>query len=530
LLVISLSAVGQRRIKLEPGSSNLTGFKKDGISYISVKDNVEFTHRGTKFYCDSAVLAKKSNYLEAYGHVKIVDGDSVTITAETLLYDGNTRIANLRRNVILTQLGRMQLFTDFLDYDRNTAIANYFNKGRIVDTTNVLTSLKGYYNTNTNMASFKTNVVGKNDDYLMESDTLVYNTQTGVVYFVAPTELTDVDGNVFVHEGGQYNSKQQRSTYTMGEIQTEDYYLRGKDLKLDDIRKIYHVSGDVYMVAKEDDIIITGQKSVYDRKKSITTVYDEAMMKMVTDGDTLYLRADTLVSIDSAIPEEKRLLAYNNVRVFKSNLQATADSIAYAVADSIMYFYTDPVLWTSGNQLTADSINMVIHNRAIDTLNLKGEAFVITRDSSKNFNQIKGREMIAKFAKNDLKQVNVYGNGESIFYMYDEVTFELVGVNNILCSNIKLIFENRRLKDAAFQVNPEGKFIPPHELTEDDKTLRGFRWLIDLRPQLKEFIQDNPSGKLPTTAPDNLEIDLETKEPAPKKGLSKPKKRVRNYP
>jgi len=516
--MVSLSSLAQRRIKLEPGASNMVGFKKDGVSYISVKDNVQFTHRGTTFYCDSAVLAKKTNYLEAYGHVRILDGDSVTITSDKLLYNGNTRIANLRKNVILTQLGRMQIFTDFLDYDRNTAIATYFNDGKIVDTTNTLTSKKGYYNTQTNMASFKTNVVGKNDDYTMVSDTLVYNTKSGVVYFVAPTELTDIEGNVFVHEGGQYNSKEQRSSYTMGEVQTEDYYLKGTDLKLDDIRQIYHVSGDVFMLAKNDDIIITGQHSVYDRKRAITRVYDNALMKMITEGDTLYLRADTLISIDSDIPAEKRLLAYNNVRIFKSNLQATADSIAYAVSDSVMYFYRKPVLWTSGNQLTADSINMVIHNRSIDTLNLKGQAFVITQDSSKNFNQIKGREMIAKFAENDLKQVNVYGNGESIFYMYDQITSALIGMNNILCSDITLIFENRTLKDASFLVNPEGKFIPPHELKQEDRTLKGFRWLSDVRPKLVEFIPDSKSGKLPPTTPDNQEINLEIKSAPLKKG------------
>jgi lipopolysaccharide export system protein LptA len=273
------------------------------------------------------------------------------------------------------------------------------------------------------------------------------------------------------------------------------------------------------MLAKEDDIIITGQNSIYDRKNSITTVYDNAMMKMVTEGDTLYLRADTLVSIDSSKPSEKRLLAYNNVRIFKSNLQATADSIAYSVADSVMYFYTNPVMWTSGNQLTADSINMVIHNRSIDTLNLKGQAFVITQDSSKNFNQIKGREMIAKFAESDLKQVNVYGNGESIFYMYDEITYDLVGMNNILCSNITLIFENRTLKDAAFLVNPEGKFIPPHELTEEDKTLRGFQWLSDRRPALSEFVGIQKTTELPPTTPDNQQINLELKKKLKQKRL-----------
>jgi lipopolysaccharide export system protein LptA len=511
---------GQKKIKLEPGAGRLQGIKKDGVSYNIVVDNVQFTQDDTRFFCDSAVYAKKTNYLEAYGHVKIIDGDSLTITAGKLLYDGDTRIARLRSNVVLTQLDRMQLFTDFLDFDRNNSVATYFNKGKIVDSTNVLTSFKGYYNTRSNMASFKTNVHGENEDYTMVSDTLVYNTKTGIVYFVAPTELTDVDGDVFLHDGGQYNSKAKRSSYIMGRVETEDYFLKGNSLKLDDIRAIYHVDGDVLMIAKDDDIFITGQKSVYYKKTSVTKIFDNAMMRMVTEKDTLYLRADTLVSIDSENVSEKRLLAYNNVRVFKSNLQAVADSIAYSVADSIMYFYTDPVLWTSGNQLSADSINMVIRNKAIDVLNLKNRAFVITKDSSDNFNQIKGREMVARFKSNALNKVNVYGNGESIFYMYDEKTFELVGMNKIICSDITLMFENQRLTDAAFLVNPEGDFIPPHELKEKDKTLKDFKWMLDTRPKLSEFrVSDSPEVPL-EPPPKNETINLELKQSQGlKKGL-----------
>lgn len=513
--------MAQKKIRLEPGSGRLQGFKKDGVAFTSVKDNVHFTHKGTHFYCDSAVIARKANYMEAYGNVRIEDGDSITITAYKLLYDGNTRIAQLRQNVVLTQLGRMQIFTNNLDYDRNTAIAKYFKRGKIVDTTNVLTSQKGYYNTRTNMAAFKTNVVGKNDDYTMKSDTLVYNTKTGIVYFVAATELTDNDGDVFIHQGGQYNSKEKRSSYTMGRIETEDYFLKGQDLRLDDIRGLYYVSGDVLMISKDDDIIITGQTSVYNKKTSTTRIYDDALMKMVTEGDTLYLRADTLVSIDSEVRANKRLLAYNNVRVYKSNLQAVADSIAYGVADSIMFFYVEPVLWTAGNQLTADSINMVIRNRAIDVLNLNSQAFVITQDSSKNFNQIKGRDMVARFNDNQLKTVSVYGNGESIFYMYDEQTGDFIGMNKILCSDITLKFANQKLIDAAFLVNPEGQFIPPHELKENDKTLKGFKWHSDRRPGLWEF---NTSVKPPEETailPDEKRIDLETKRELKKELLKK---------
>lgn len=514
LLMAIMPSFGQRRIKLEPGAGQIQGFKKDGISYTSIKDNVHFTHKGTHFYCDSAILAKKTSYLEAYGNVRIIDGDSVNIVASTLFYNGDTRIAKLRSNVILTQLGRMQLFTDFLDYDRNTSIANYFNNGKIVDTTNVLTSKKGYYDTKTNMASFKTHVVGKNDDYTMESDTLVYNTKTGIIYFVAPTVLTSTDGEVFYHEGGQYNSKAKRSAYTLGRVETEDYYLKGKDLRFDESRGLYNISGDVLMISKQDEIFITGQQSIYNKRTSTTKIFDNPLLRMIINQDTLYLKADTLVSIDSEVDKDKRLLAYHNVKVFKSNIQSIADSLAYGVADSTMYFYGKPVLWTAGNQLTADSINMVIQNKAIDILNMQNQAFVITEDSSGNHNQIKGRDMVAKFKDNELNIVDVFGNGESIFFMYDQETNDFVGMNKIICSDITLIFENKTLKDASFKVSPEGNFIPPHELEENDKTLKGFNWYAVERPELKIFIRPpimvSPTPKLET----EKTIDLELKQPS----------------
>lgn len=527
VLLVVIPALAQRKIKLEPGSGQLQGFKIDGISYTSVKDNVQFTHRGTRFFCDSAVIAKKTNYLEAYGNVRILDGDSITIVADKLFYDGNTRIAKLRSNVVLTQLGRVQIFTNYLDYDRNTSIASYFNNGKIIDSTNVLTSTKGYYNTKTSTASFKTNVVGKNDDYLMESDTLVYNTKTGIVYFVAPTVLTDTDGDVFHHEGGQYNTRQKKSDYVLGRVVTEDYFLKGNNLRLDEISGLYYISGDVLMVSKTNDIYITGQQSIYNKKTSTTIIYDQPLMRMVTELDTLYLTADTLVSIDNKILGNKKLLAYGNVRIFKSNLQAVTDSLEYNVADSTMFFYGNPVLWTDGNQLTADSINMVIRNKAIKSLNMKNKAFVITKDSSQNYNQIKGRNMVANFTDNELRVVNVYGNGESVFFMYDEETSALLGMNKIICSDITLVFENQVLKDASFLVNPEGQFIPPHELKDPDRYLQGFAWHGELRPVLDDFVRPVIEYEQTTTEAiieQSIDLEIKTKTSKPTDGKSKKKK------
>ncbi|MCB0854553.1 MAG: Organic solvent tolerance protein OstA, partial [Bacteroidetes bacterium] len=209
---------------------------------------------------------------------------------------------------------------------------------------------------------------------------------------------------------------------------------------------------------------------------------------MIDSKDTLYLTADTLVSIDSEEDINKRLLAYSNVKIFKTDLKGVCDSISYFVSDSIMFLYGKPALWSGENQMTADTIDMVIRNKSMNKIDLYPDAFVVTLDSAQYFNQIKGRSMEAFFKDDELSKVNVYGNGESIFFMRDEKTRKLIGMNKIICSDIILKFDDRKLTDASFLVKPEGDFIPPHELKESDTKLNGFTWRGGERPKKFELL------------------------------------------
>jgi len=104
LLILSFimvaPAVGQKRVKLE-SAEKLEGGKIDGKRFDSFTGNVVFNHEGTRIFCDSAVYFKKTNSLEAFGHVVIDDQDSVKVFSELLFYDGNTKVAKLRRKCCL---------------------------------------------------------------------------------------------------------------------------------------------------------------------------------------------------------------------------------------------------------------------------------------------------------------------------------------------------------------------------------------------------------------------------------------------
>jgi len=277
LLMLSQVAWSQRRVKLKK-ADNLYGSVKDGQRYDRLIGDVVFVQNKTTIYCDSAHFFKAENRVEAFGRIHIVDGDSIDVTSYGLSYDGNKRIAHLRRKVVFTKLGLATLYTDFLDYDRNKNEARYFNGGKLVDTTNVLTSDKGYYDIQTNLASFKKEVVGVNDEYTLRSDTLQYNSRTKVILFRDHTEITDKEGATAVYKSGFYDTSKKLSSLNQGEIETQSYKLTGDRYILDDVKRFYKTQGHVVMTSKEENMIIYGDDGDYDRSKGITKVYGNAYL------------------------------------------------------------------------------------------------------------------------------------------------------------------------------------------------------------------------------------------------------------
>ena len=503
LFLVSLQAVGQRRVKLKR-ADNLYGSVKDGKRYDRLVGNVVFVQNKTTIYCDSAHFFKSDNRVDAFGKIHITEGDSIDVTSLGLSYDGDQKIAHLRKNVVFTKLGLATLHTDYLDYYRNQNEARYFNGGKLVDSTNVLTSRKGYYDINTNMASFKGNVVGVNKEYTMESDTLQYNSKSKTIFFRDRTTITDKEGGVAVYETGFYDTNKKLSSLYYGEIETPSYKITGDRYFLNDLKKTYKAKGKVVMTSKEENMIIYGDDGDYDRGKGITKVYGHAYLAKVTDqADTLFLSADTLVSIESPDPQKKKLLAYNNVKIFKADLQGKADSLVYVAHDSTLYFFNDPVLWTDENQMTADSIRMLITNKTIDRIFLIDNSFVVAQDSLSHFNQIKGRKMTAFFKEKAINHVDVDGNGESVYFALQETkneaapdslgmakpTVVMMGMNKIICSNMKINFKAGKVNNISFYVQPDASFIPPSELEEGEKKLRGFTWRIGEKPEKSDVVK-----------------------------------------
>ncbi len=486
MTVIVTYAPAQKKKKIKlieaasfEGGKNALGEYRLWKGDLSAGKQAVFKHQNTMIYCDSAYQNVKNNTLEAVGNVRIEQGDSITVTANKLNYDGDTKLAQLRGNVILTD-DSLTLLTENLDYDMPKNLGYYFGGGKILDEENILTSDKGYYHTNSKVVTFREDVHVTNPEYTMESDTLYYDTQTKIVRFEGPTKIVSVDGETITATQGTYDTQREQSQIK-GAIETPEYIIKGDRLFFDDAQSYYEAKANIQLTAKEDDLIITGDVAQYWREDGITKIYGNPVMQKIMEGDTLFLSADTLVSVEDQATMKRFLFAYHDVRIFKSDMQGLTDSLAYHIDDSVLYFYKDPIMWNGDNQMVADSINIYMANDQIDRLYMSGDAFVVSQDTLTNFNQIKGKTITANFRENEIDHILVDGNGESIYFALEGDTV-MVGMNKILCGKMNMRFEEQELSTIKFYTNPEGKFIPPHELQDLDRKLIGFEWRIEEKP------------------------------------------------
>ena len=160
---------------LFPGAHRLSG-------------NVKFSHGSFDMYCDSAIYYTNSNSFEAIGNVRIHQGDTLTLVGDSLFYDGEGLMAQMRYNVILTH-NTQKLYTDSLNYDRVLSVGYFFEGGKLVDATNELTSDFGEYYTSTKDAHFFYDVILRGAEFTITTDSLKYNTETKWSKVIGPSNI-----------------------------------------------------------------------------------------------------------------------------------------------------------------------------------------------------------------------------------------------------------------------------------------------------------------------------------------------------
>jgi lipopolysaccharide export system protein LptA len=182
--------------------------------------------------------------------------------------------------------------------------------------------------------------------------------------------------------------------------------------------------------------------------------------------------------------------AYHNAKLFKSDLQAIADSMFYSSSDSTIRNYGNPMMWTQGSQLSGDTIHIQMKNKKLDNMDLFLKGFIVNieKNDSLHFNQLSGKKIHGTFDDNKLKTLVVTGNAESRYFKRDTITNEVTDMLRSQSGSLNAYFNKGKVTTGAFIQNPDIKTTPIGMVKDEDKLLKNFLWKPKDRPASKEAI------------------------------------------
>jgi len=448
-------------------------------------DSVLIRHKEILMWCDTAYIYSGTNKVDAVGKVHINQGDTLHLYANNVFYDGDISFARAWNNVVLVNK-TTHLYADTLDYDMENNISYYDDFGKIVDSTTTLTSQIGRYLLDDDMIFFYQDVEGFNEDFTLESDTVQYNTATGRIYIEGPTTIRDSASTLYAEDGWYDSNTGETELFKKAIILNETQQLDANYVKYNKEQGTGRALGNVRIEDLENKSIILGNVVEYNEIEETAMVTDSAVYMSFTESDTLYLHADTLRTVPDTIEDEKIVSAYYGVRFYRTDLQGLCDSLVYFTKDSIIQLHYNPIIWSEIHQLSADNIEMKQITNAPDELHLTRNSFIISKQDSGQFDQIKGKEMIGYIVDRELTKIDVNGNGQTLYYAREEE--EIIGLNRAESSKISIQFKEGQIYRIIFRKAPEGELKPILELTMEEKRLDGFDWKVNLRPLTKHDI------------------------------------------
>ncbi len=336
-------------------------------------------------------------------------------------------------------------------------------------------------------------VVVVNEDFTLNSDTLTYHTETGRITIQGPTTIRDSLNTLYAEKGWYDSNTGEAELLKNPVISNETQNVEANYIRYSKETKSGKALGSVRITDMENSSIILGNIAEYNDLLETSMVTDSAIYMNFNENDTLFLHADTLRTFPDTIPDEKIVLAYNKVRFFRTDIQGVCDSMVYFTRDSIIQLHKFPVLWSEIHQLSADLIEMKQYANAPDELHLYRNSFIISKQDSNMYDQIKGKDMIGYIINKKLNNIDVNGNGQTLYYAREKD--EIIGLNRAESSKISIRFRDGEIYTISFLKAPEGELKPLIDLKEDDKKLKGFEWKIYLRPLSKYDIFERATAK-----------------------------------
>ena len=478
------------------------------------------------------------------GGGKIVNGKNV-LTSKNGYYFAATRDAYFRDNVVLNSPDAI-IKNDTLRYNSNSKIAYFYGPTDIYGKDDTLYTESGTYNTSNDQARFGKNNLYRQGSKSLTGDSLFYDRKVGYGKAIGHVTFKDTVEKAILKGGlGEYKKADESILVTLNPYlviitETDSAKVDSIWMTADTLFSKVIYARDL-IPYKKDTIIPDAEIAEKEEAPQINS--KDAINPTALDGknqtpplpsaagntetelkndvpkkeleiksppdkipppetkkpkkpvlaknkiqDTIKVIPVTKDSLSTDTVRTRIVSAFHNAKIFKSDLQAKADSMFFSDADSTVRCYVSPIIWAQGSQLTGDTVYLQLKNKKLDNMLLHHNSFIVnTEDAdSTNFNQIKGKVITGYFQDNKLNNMFVDGNAESIYYLKDDTVYS--GLNHMISSRLRIMLKDNKLSNISAIRAIDASITPMNDLQEEDRVLKGFIWKPRDRPKSKEEI------------------------------------------
>lgn len=468
-----------------------------------VKGKVKFSHKGATLSCDSAYFFQASNSVRAFGHVRFLQGDTLSLFCDNAWYDGQGQMMEARKDVVLRHRKQV-LYTDSLNYDRLYNNAYFFRGGRLVDGNSKLSSDWGEYNTQTKQAVFYYDVQLQTPKNRISTDTLYYDTRKSLAHVVgmytpdrgkgrvAPSVITNQNGQVTTTNAYFNTQTDHAQLFGRSTIVDREKTITGDTLYYDSKTGYNRGYGNVIYVDKKNKNRLTCGEVVYNEKTGHGYATRRALAVDYSQKDTLYLHADTMRIETFNINTKdvyRKVYAYRKVRAFRNDLQAVCDSMVFNSKDSCMTMYHDPIVWSGNRQLTGEVIKVFMADSTVREAQVLGQALSIEMLSDTiHCNQLSSKNLFAYFKEGNVRQTDAVSNVRAIFFPVDDKDTTLIGLNYTETDTMRMYIAPNRQLQRIWMPKAQGTLYPMTQIPADKLRLDVFAWFDYIRPVDKDDV------------------------------------------
>ena len=519
ILIASSNIQSQEKktIEIEYAGSFAKDEKKfPGATILTRNDQqqVHIIHKDMNVWCDRAIHYGKEDFIEAFGNVKIIQGDTINMTSKYIEYSGETQLAFASGDVVLENPDS-KISSDTLYFDRIKQQAFYRSGGHVkIDSSGTITSKIGRYYIDTKKYQFVEDVILKSDSTTIKSNYFDFYDDVKHAYLYGPSTITTPESTTYCEKG--FYDTENKIGYVLknAKIDYDDRVIEGDSLYFDNNKNFASATNNIKVTDTINHSIVKGHYAEVFKDKDSLFITKRALAITVQENDSIYMHADKITVTGKA--DHRIVKAYYNAKIYKTDLSAKADSIhadqetgltkLINLADkgSNDRFATKrkPILWNVENQMTGDTIHLISNPKTekLDSLIVFKNAFIISKDtiSEDGYNQIYGQRLVGLFnEENTLRQVDIIKNAESIFYTRNDKQ-ELIGIDKAKSGSISMLFDNGDIEEYTRFNQADGDLYPKEDFPKNENRLKGFDWREEERLRsVDDLFKDDPPFVLP---------------------------------